>query len=122
MLEYLSGVVFGSAVGRGQNQLRVRRGFIRIIYSGKPLDLASSRFSVHAFEISLLADFQRRVHEDLDKPVVSHEVAHFTARRAIGTDRGGERHSMVADDLRCDKADPADIRVAIFFAEPQTFG
>jgi len=115
MREYLSSVVFGSAVGRGQNQLRVRRWFIRIVYSGEPLDLPSSRFSIHAFKISLLAHFQRRVHEDLDEPVVSHEVAHLVARRAIGTDRGGERHSMVPDDLRCDKANPADIRVAIFF-------
>src|SRR5262245_20454757 len=122
VLEYLSGVVIGSAVGRGQNQLRVRRGFIRIIYSRKAFDLASSRFTIHAFKISLLAHLQRRVHEDLDEPIVAHEVSHLAARRAIGTNSGGERHSMVSDDLRCNEADPANIRVAIFFAKSQTFG
>ena len=54
-----------------------------------PLDLASSRFGIHAFEISLLANFQRRIHEDLDKPIVSHEVRTLVARRAIGTNRRG---------------------------------
>src|SRR5262249_4007273 len=98
----------------------VARRLVRIVNPREVLDLAAPRFGVQSLGVTLFADFQRRVNEDLDEMSSADHIPHVVARRAVRADRRADGHAAVPHDLRSDKSDAADVDVPVGFAEPQT--
>lgn len=60
--------------------------FVSIIDTSEVFDIAASSFRVHTFCIALLADFERRINENLHKAIAADHASHLVARGAVGTD------------------------------------
>src|ERR1022692_4442179 len=105
-----------------KGDLRIERRFVGIVHAGEALDLASAGFTVKAFHIPLLANFDRSIHKRLDKGVVAHHGAHPVAGLAIRAYRRADDGAVMPHEFRCHIADAHDIGVAIFARKAQAFG
>ena len=76
---------------------------------------------VHALDVALLADVDRRAAIDLDEVSLGH-LAGLVADRPVRADDRAERGAAVLGDQAGDVADAPDVRVAVFLAEAQALG
>src|SRR4051812_5711236 len=94
--------------------------FIRIINAGKTRDFTAPCFSVHPFDIALLANFYRGVDKYFHEVVGTDKVADFVAGRTIWADGGADDHSPMTDDLGGDETDAANICIAVFLTKAES--
>src|SRR5689334_363953 len=102
-----------------QAQLGLCRRLVGVVDSRESLDLAGTGFLVEAFRITLLTNLDRGVDEDLLEIAVVQGGPNRVAVTDVGADEGGQRdHPGLAEQLR-DRADTADVLLAILGGEAQ---
>ena len=82
--ENLLRVLFGREGNRVERDLRVDRRFVGIVDAREAGDLAAARLGIHALDIAIFADIERRVDEDLDKAILADQGAHVLALAIYG--------------------------------------
>jgi len=83
----------------GQDQVRIDRNFIWIIYSRKAFDLSPAGFSVHAFNVTFFANFDWRIDKDKDEAIAPNQISGLVTRNSIRTHGGANHGSVMPDDL-----------------------
>jgi hypothetical protein len=83
-------------------------------------DLAHAYPPVNTFCIARFADFERRVDEDFNKIIGADHRTAFVARVPVGADGCTDHKAAVPHNLRRDKSYPADIQIAVCFAEAKS--
>src|ERR1051325_2933407 len=108
-------------MNRIERELGIRRWLVWIVDPGKAFDLAFTRERVHALRIAILAYLERRIDKDLAKTIAANHRATLIARRTVRTDRGANHCATVSHNFRGDETDATNVRLAIFFAEAESF-
>ena len=105
---------------RFDQDVRRQRRLVRIGDAGEVLDFAAKRFCVQAFAVALDELVDRAADVDLDERRFM-RATDFVADVAIRRDGGADRDDAVARQQSSDEADAANVRVAIFLGESQSF-
>jgi hypothetical protein len=98
----------------------VQRRLVGVADAGELLDLAAAGLGVHAFHVTVLADRERGVDEDLDELVLAHHPPHRFTRTSVRGDGGADDGAARGGRLHRDEADPQDVGVAVFAAEAES--
>src|SRR6185503_8650515 len=104
------------------NYFRIKRRLIRVIDTGKVLDLTPARLGIDALGVTEFAQFERRIDKNLDELITSHHVPHVIARGPVGAYRGAHGYSSMSHNFGRHKSDAPDIDVPIFLTEAQSSG
>ena len=102
------------------DHLRMERFLVRVAHAGEVRDLAGDGLAVKAFGVPLDQRVKRRPHEHLDE--VRRLAAQLVAHLAIRRNRCRDRDTTAPRDEPRHVADAPDVRVAVFFGEPETLG
>src|SRR5215472_14498606 len=95
----------------------MRWRFVWIIDSSKVLNLTATSFGINSLAVAFFAFLQRRSHEYFDEAISTNHVPHVVTRGAVRTDRGANDDSTMSYDLGGNKADAANIQIAIFLTK-----
>src|SRR5690606_11242962 len=107
-------------LARVDAKLRRFGRLVRIADAREFLDHAGARLRVKALAVAFLADFERGrdVHFDETTRRLDH-LAHFAARAGIRRDRRADGDAAVLRDLARNKADAANVDIAVFLREAE---
>src|SRR3954447_26486995 len=95
------------------------RSLVRVVEAGDAVQLAGAAAAIDAFAVALFDDGERGVDVDFDE--AADAGANLVADGAVGRDRGDHRDYAVAGEQLGDKANAADVLVAILLAEAEAF-
>ncbi len=113
--------LFKSRIRRAGDDLRILGRFVGGVDPCEVLDLAGPRFLVELLRVPLLANFQRRIDEDLDEIVAALQcdLAGAAAVRAVGRDESGNNHRAAVGHEVGHFGDAPDVFHAILGGEAE---
>src|SRR5260370_42567164 len=113
VLENKARVFFQTLIDSLYSYFRMPWRFVGIIDSSNVLNLTTTSFFINSLCVASFAFFQRRIHEYFDKAISTNHVPHVVTRGAIRTDRSANDDSTVSYDLGSNKAEAANVQIAV---------